>query len=324
MFSEGLARIALTYTHERAKPFSGSEFGDFVRNQLVTEAKKQIMFWPYDLKVKASVGAGNWAAVPWLAFFDPIITESATKGFFVVYLINAQRNTVALSLIQGATEVCSEFGDARGREVLRRRAQDIRERVSDYSSRFDCNPIDLSSEDRLPLNYMAGHAFGRTYALSELKNEILIPDLELMLEAYAALVDRGGTLPSDAMHEDAGSSDIEETRRYVLSKRIERAANVRTKVLEARGVICECCGFEPRRDFSYVGPLKNTPLDVHHAKPLKHLQEGETRRYKIPDDFLVLCPTCHRMIHRLGDLSDLDALKDKMRFKLLRYQESPI
>ena len=89
MLSQDLARVALEYVRERTGEFAGNEFGNFVRHDLVIEAKKQLTFWPFDLKVKASVGAGNWAAVPWLAYFDPLITDTATKGFYVVFLVNA-------------------------------------------------------------------------------------------------------------------------------------------------------------------------------------------------------------------------------------------
>jgi 5-methylcytosine-specific restriction protein A len=38
------------------------------------------------LLVEGSPGQGNWAAVPWISVFDPAITTSATRGYYVVYL----------------------------------------------------------------------------------------------------------------------------------------------------------------------------------------------------------------------------------------------
>lgn len=139
-----------------------------------------------------------------------------------------------------------------------------------------------------------------------------------MLRAYEALVNRGGTTPSEAMQDEAKGQDIEETRRYVLSLRIERSPNVRRNVLKLKPAICECCGLDPKQDCGFQGPDHETPLDVHHAAPLHGLAEGETRRYRIPDDFLVLCPTCHRVIHKLDDTSNLSKLKQKLRFKIAR------
>ncbi len=191
-------------------------------------------------------------------------------------------------------------------------------RFREYSTLFDTNSIPLGSEEDLPLGYQAGHSFGRSYRAFAVSEEALIADLRKMLEAYTALVDRGGTTPGDAMHEEAGTTDIEETRRYILSQRIERSPHVRREVLAAREAICECCGLDPKRDYSYDGPPEKTPLDVHHATPLMHLREGETRRYQIPDDFLVLCPTCHRMIHKQSNASDVEFLQRRIRFTLLR------
>lgn len=309
-----MARFAREFVYERGKPFAGSEFGNFVRHDIPKAAQNHLTFSPFELKVKGSVGAGNWAAVPWLGFFDPLITTSATSGFYVVYLINAQTTDVYLSMNQGTTAVYSEFGERRGREVLKRRAIDITDRVPEYAKQFDSSAIELGSEESLPLGYTAGHAFGRRYSLEAFPEERFYQDLEQMLFAYEALIDRGGTTPTDVMISEAGSGSIDEVRKYTLSKRIERSKNVRRQVLSRRAPICEGCGLDPELDYGYRGPNENTPLDVHHCKPLFGLAEGETRRYKIPNDFFVLCPTCHRMIHKQNDPSDLDLLKSSIQF----------
>lgn len=318
MLSDQLSRLAKEYTYERAKPFTGSKFGEFVRHDIAIEAKKLLTFSPFDLKVKASVGQGVWASVPWLAFFDPLITETATKGFYVVYLINPDAQTITLSMNQGTTAIYNEFGPVRGRDVLKRRARDMADRVHEFVKSFSEDPIELGSEAGLPAGYEAGHAFGRTYKTGTLTDDMLMADLNQMLLAYEALVDRGGTTPSEVMQEEANGKDIDETRRYILSRRIERSPKVRKDVLNAKPPICECCGLDPKRDYGFIGPFHETPLDVHHSAPLHGLSEGETRRYRIPDDFMVLCPTCHRMIHKIDAPSDLSRLKKKLRFKIAR------
>lgn len=318
MLANHLSRFAKDYTYERVKPFTGSQFGDFVRHDIAIEAKKLLLFWPFDLKVKASVGQGGWASVPWLAFFDPLITETATKGFYVVYLINPDAQTIILSMNQGTTAIINDFGQSRGRDVLKRRARDMADRIPEFAKHFSEDPIDLGSEAGLPTGYEAGHSFGKSYKADSLTEDELVADLHQMLLAYEALINRGGTIPSEMMQEQAHGKDIEETRRYILSQRIERSPKVRRDVLNARPPICECCGLDPNRDYGFNGPARKTPLDVHHAAPLHGLAEGETRRYKVPDDFMVLCPTCHRMIHKIGEPSDLAKLKQMLRFKIAR------
>lgn len=315
MLSEMLSRLAREFTYERVKPFKGSEFAEYVRKDISQEAKRQLLFLPYELKVKSSVGNGQWASVPWLAFFDPLVTETATKGFYIVYLINPQTEEITLSLNQGTTEVYNDFGTKIGRKVLMRRALDIIDRVPEWAKLFSTDSIDLGSNEALPQGYMAGHAFGRTYHPDTMDQELFNQDLSKMLSAYQELVFRGGTTPSDVMSSQSGSTDIKETRRYVLSQRIERTPGVRKKVLQNRQCKCEACNLDPVLHYGYKGPNHKTPLDVHHSKPIFELAEGEERRYKVPDDFLVLCPTCHRMIHKQDDPSDLETLKKKIKFK---------
>ena len=315
MLHEMLSRLATEYTFERAKSYSESEFGKFVRHDIAIEARKSLLFLPFELKVKASVGAGVWAAVPWLGFFDPLITESAQSGFYVVYLINPDSNDIYLSMNQGTTSVYEEFGETRGIEVLKRRAIDMHERILPFAKGFSNEPINLGSETRLPKGYEAGHAFGKKYRANEIDQNQFYLDLTNMLVAYEKLIDLGGTTPSDAMQEETGGTNVEEVRRYFLSRRIERAPNVRPRVIEKRGMICEGCGLDPEKHYGYNGRPEKTPLDVHHKTPLFQLAEGESKRYKIPDDFLVLCPNCHRIIHMQDNPSDLQLLRESIRFK---------
>ena len=318
MLAANLRRLATEFTYERAKPFTGSAFADFVRHDIAMDAKKTLSLWTFELKVKASVGQGLWASVPWLGFFDPLITETATQGFYVVILINPDKQNVILSMNQGTTAVYNEFGQSRGREILRRRARDMADRVPEFKAYFSEEPIDLSSTAGLPVGYEAGHAFGKTMRSGDLTETGLSDDLYQMFCLYDTLVRRGGTTPSEIMQEEAQGKDIEETRQYVLSRRIERSPRVRKQVLKVKPAICEGCGLDPKRDYGFEGPVDKTPLDVHHTAPLFGLSEGETRRYKIPNDFLVLCPTCHRMIHKSENPADLETLRSKIRFKIAR------
>jgi 5-methylcytosine-specific restriction protein A len=219
---------------------------------------------------------------------------------------------------QGTTAIYSDFGSVRGRDVLKRRARDMADRVPEFAKSFLVDPIDLGSKPWLPGACEAGHSFGKTYNAGALTDVTLEADLHNMLLAYDALVNRGGSTPGEPMQEEAGGKDIDETRRYIFARRIERSPKVRKGVLNAKPPICECCGLDPKRDYGFCGSTSETPLDVHHSAPLHGLAEGETRRYKVPDDFMVLCPTCHCMIHKIDTPSDLSKLKEKLRFKIMR------
>ncbi|WP_157967522.1 MrcB family domain-containing protein [Cohaesibacter intestini] len=317
MLGQLLSKLASEYENACLGDFSGAPIGRFVKDELTPEARSVVRYHNTDLLVKASIGQGTWATIPWLAIFDPIITTSATRGFYVVFLINPSDQKIFLSFNQGTTEIFDEFGIKTGEQILRRRAKDICDRLPEYSKKFSTHEISLGSSARLPRGYEAGHAFGKCYYVSRIEEREISDDLQLMLQAYETLIERGGTMPPDIMRSESGSENIEETRQYILSRRIERSSHVRKKVLECKEHICECCKFDPEKHLVNSGLKGHIPLDVHHSKPLKELHEGEKKHYKIPDDFLLLCPNCHRLIHQQSDPSDLDKLKSRIRFKYL-------
>lgn len=62
-----------------------------------------------------SPGKGNWSTVPWVAIFDPSITEAAERGFYVVYLFSADMKRLASQ--QGGIDLLSDsFGNEENEE----------------------------------------------------------------------------------------------------------------------------------------------------------------------------------------------------------------
>ena len=298
---------------------AGSQFIKDMTSRLKKEAIKQTIFSSVKYDVEVGMGKGRWADVPWLAFLDPLISDSAQKGIYIVYLVNSNDKTLTLSMNQGATNIFGKFKGKHGIDDLRRRALDIQGLFPEYSKFFDGDQITLGSDGQNPRGYVAGHAFGRTYRLHEINSPAFYKDLENMLYAYKIIVDRGRVSQEDLiLNEDEAKhlKTIDETRKYIMSRRIERNSGVRKDVLKIKAPVCEGCGLDPRTHYSYKGEIQNTPLDVHHCIPLNSLSETEKSRYTIPDDFLVLCPTCHRMIHKQDDKSDLNELKRKITFEL--------
>jgi len=55
----------------------------------------------YDYLVKGSAGQSQWAASPWVAILDPLITDSAQRGYYPVYLFREDFTGFYLSLNQG-------------------------------------------------------------------------------------------------------------------------------------------------------------------------------------------------------------------------------
>ncbi|MGM5051145.1 MrcB family domain-containing protein [Tardiphaga sp. 604_B6_N1_1] len=261
------------------------------------------------ISVKGSAGAGQWAAVPWLAVFEDIVTNTATQGYYVVYLFHPTSPLVYLSLNQGTTAIRAEFKNAT-HDALTERAQLIRRRLRDFASRLPVTSIDLGSSAGLPGDYAAGHAIGLSYSLTNLPSEdVLVSDLQASISAYRTLTFRGGLDTTAAEAGEDGpptSATLIEQRRYKMHQRIERNSRAAAAAKKYHGLQCQGCGLEFEKRY---GELGIGFIEAHHLKALASLNEGEPVSYDISKDFAVLCSNCHRMIHRTADPSDLHAFR---------------
>lgn len=76
-------------------------------------------------------------------------------------------------------------------------------------------------------------------------------------------------------------------------------------IKEYLGYTCMACGLDPIKEY---GEDKKGIMEAHHKNPYSEMDEGEIREVK-PDDFLILCPNCHKLIHKLDSPNDLEELK---------------
>ena len=311
MLRETLSRIGREFSAAKQQPFASNPTAQFLRSEAALELQQGLGELSPGLVCKGSAGAGNWAEVPWLSVFDPIVTESATTGYYVVYLFSAARPEVHLSLNQGTTAVRLEF-KAQAREVLRDRARLIRARLKDHVTGFDVYDLELGSNATLPKDYEAGHAFGRQYSLDALPaEEMLRFELQAICRAYLALTYRGGLDPSaegptPGDGEDPPTETLIEIRRYRMHQRIERNPKASKAAKQCHGTVCQACRF----DFvNTYGELGEGYIEAHHLKSLSLLEEGVPVTYDVKNDFVVLCANCHRMIHRTEDPSDFASFR---------------
>ncbi len=305
---EALLKIASEYAAAEKQNFKGHNLAVFIRDEAATTIAENILPNVNEsLIVKGSPGAGRWAEVPWIAIFDSIVTGSATEGFYVVYLFAIDDNRIYLSLNQGTTAVTREF-KSQAHTVLKDRAQLMRLRLKDYSHRLASTEIQFRSNGGLPGDYAAGHALGIEYRLSNLPPETtLVSDLNDIISAYRKLIFRGGFDAAEEPTDDLGSAggSIDEQRQYRMHRRIERNSNASKQVKKFHGYVCQACGFDFEKKYGLIG---KEFIEAHHLKQLGLLNENEVVKFDIAKDFAVLCANCHRMIHRMSDVSDLSAL----------------
>ena len=100
--------------------------------------------------------------------------------------------------------------------------------------------------------------------------------------------------------------------RYVRHRVIERnSRGLRNmKILLATAnkgkIACEGCGLDMKKRYGFPEPI----IDCHHLYPLSELDGREVRTEL--SDLALLCPSCHRAIHKQEDCSDLDELRRRL------------
>jgi 5-methylcytosine-specific restriction enzyme MrcB-like protein len=174
--------------------------------------------------------------------------------------------------------------------------------------------INLGSMDRLPGDYVAGHALGTSYALDALPDEATLRvDLQTVVRAYRALTYRGGADADVETQSEVAdefglqkSATVVETRKYAYHRKVERSRTATKKAKEFHGTRCQACELSfPER----YGGIGQGFIEAHHLKPISSLEEGVAVAYDVAADFAVLCSNCHRMIHRYADPSDLKSFR---------------
>ena len=71
------------------------------------------------------------------------------------------------------------------------------------------------------------------------------------------------------------------------------------------GFTCSACG---KNMESIYGSIGRNYIELHHLIPYSEMLPNDTRTLSA-QDFCVLCPDCHRMIHKLDNSNNIDLLK---------------
>lgn len=148
-----------------------------------------------NLTMNWSLGKGNWARVPWVAFLDRRETTTTRQGVYGVFLFCEDMSGVYLTLNQGVTQFIEQDRRPQARAKLRARAEQLRREkyVSALSSAgflLD-NHISLHTEASLGVDYEYATVAYKLYHKDGVPlDRDLQQDIEALLQAYDGYLKR--------------------------------------------------------------------------------------------------------------------------------------
>lgn len=268
--------------------------------------------------VNDSIGQGHWAQVPWAAIFDQLVTDSAQRGYYVVYLFSNDGARIFLSLNQATTETERQFG-AQYVNVLQTRADEYWKLIHDNARKdFRIGSIDLAASSRLARGYAAGNIAALQYERNAIpSDDVLRADLYDLLSAYEQLIYRAGVNGLDPANEEPHMGEANKTTTGPLPEaqqlrnhvRVERNRKLSDAAKDAHGLTCKACGFNFENRY---GPRGRGYIEAHHLTPVSELK-GRPTMLDPETDFTVLCANCHRMIHRTVPPISTEQLRKMIR-----------
>ena len=188
-----LEQFMTMYPERRSRPFAT----DQQLWSVVSSLQQRLKTLPsivarQSLRVTWSVGQGNWARVPWVAFIDARITDTTQSGVYCALLFREDMSGVYLTFNQGVTEPKRAHGATSALQLLREKATALRVRCGELVSdgfRLD-SEIDLRTEGTLGRDYEAATIAYKLYERGELpSNDEIVHDIDVLLAAYDRYID---------------------------------------------------------------------------------------------------------------------------------------
>ncbi|MDP8212251.1 MAG: DUF3578 domain-containing protein [Candidatus Zapsychrus exili] len=184
---ENLAQILLTYLPSKKSLLKSHPLGQFIRHT-TPHMMIKLASISKAYQVEGSVGKGSWAEIPWICVFDREVTQTAQKGYYIVYLFRADMKGVYLSLNQGWTQFKDRFRSvSEAKRKIQASAEMLRNVLNSHTG-FNEKRIDLATKQTLGQGYELGHICGKYYDRDNLpEHSVLIDDLRNLLGVYREL-----------------------------------------------------------------------------------------------------------------------------------------
>ena len=306
LIREDLITILDGIAEARTQPFKDHPLANLIRGRWARDLKRSA--WPSLYRTQGSPGKSQWAEVVWGAIYNRLVTENATSGYYACIGISPGGDKAILSLMLATTEVLSQYKFAQYEEVLRANAElDLSLLARENLVGLQTGPISYGGDGELARGYAAGTILAMEYSRVDLPpTETLRNDISRVLSLYDALhrtkAELGDGEPSGSNGATKTKADKtksrKEKRRTRLHLQAERNQSLSADAKKLRGNKCEvkACGKIPS---ALYGEIAENLLEAHHIIPFAQLDTNVELDPK--KDFRVVCPDCHRAIHKRRD-----------------------
>lgn len=310
-------KIGKEFEFERTQPYKGNHLANVIRSEWPASIAHILSNIQTPVTARASAGTGGWNAAPFMAFLDERLTTSPQRGYYPVFLYERGFESFCLVMAQGADRLKSSLGTKGALRELRARAPRIREAAPDWKAKgFSIGPFQTYSRGNTTLGrdaddpWAVSVAFGKRYFITNPPDLTeFLSDISAMLELYEKIYQKigdafsneeliienlaaTGELPIIGAAGLDGALKVDEHKKR---ERRERNSKLVKNVKAALGYTCQGC--EVALDAIY-GDIGKEFIEAHHLIPLSIVSNQGVQLTE--KDFAVLCPTCHRIIHRLG------------------------
>ena len=327
-----LAEAGSLYADPNRGAFQGSEVGEIIRKDIPASLVRKTSIDTRDYKIEGSIGKGQYAEVAWVSIFDRAITESATRGIYIVFLYSVDGKSVYLSLNQGYTYFSEKFSSKEARKEIIKMADVLRSCITVKNSRF-VDKIDLGATKALGRGYEAGHIIGMKYEFANMPSDMdIVRDIFDLMSVYKSI----RTMFSNRTVEKFYDFLVAEGKGLVRLKTVEEEVNTENAVLidekeveiadvpkdKQEAVIDEKgkkhfprdpqvasraliqgrykCTYDPKHETFTAKGTNHMYVEAHHLVPMKE-SDKFVKSIDVEANVVSLCSVCHDCIHHGTD-----------------------
>jgi len=273
-----------------------------------------------EYKIEGSVGKGNISEIPWICIFDKEITESAEKGYYIVFLIRADQSGFYLSLNQGWTQYEKAYKTL-ARKEIKSNANKLKKILKGIEG-FSFSEIDLKGNSDLAKGYELGNICSKYYSRNSLpEDQVLVNDLRNMIGVYRELKTIVGegilnlrlVLDEEEYQSNAQNAESKQLPPGRIPRKSKPSSTISLAWMRDPGIArkaIEEANYKCLNDLTHETFISEKTgqqfVEAHHLIPME-FQDDFIDSIDVPENIICLCPNCHRAFH-----NSIEAVKNEL------------